>query len=57
MVKSRFNELKKITFVGWVDKALDQSLMKQNIKVGFKGIGIWLLRTRKITRTKVKKKV
>lgn len=38
MTKSRFNEVDKITFVGWVDKALDQSLTKQNIKVGFKGI-------------------
>jgi hypothetical protein len=41
MVISKFNELNKITFVGWLDKALDQSLIKQNIKVVFKGIGIW----------------
>jgi hypothetical protein len=35
------NELDKITHVKWVDKALDQLLTKHNIKVGFKGIGIW----------------
>ncbi len=57
MVRSRFNELNKITFVGWVDKTLDQSLIKQNIKASFKRIGIWLLRTRRITRREVKQKV
>jgi hypothetical protein len=35
MVRNKLNELDKITFVIWVDKALDQSLTKQNIKVGF----------------------
>ncbi len=41
MVRSKFNEHDKITLTGWVDKALNQSLTKQNIKVRFKGIGIW----------------
>jgi hypothetical protein len=41
MVRSRFSELDKITLVRWVDKTLDQSLTKQNIKVGFRRIGIW----------------
>ncbi len=57
MAKSRFNEHDKITFIGWMDKVLDQSITKQNNKAGFKGIGIWLLNTQKITRTKVKGKV
>jgi hypothetical protein len=57
MVRSKFNEHDKITFVGWVDKALDQSLIKHNIKAMFKWIGIWLLRTLRITRTEVKRKV
>jgi hypothetical protein len=43
MARSKFNELDKITLVGWVNKTLDQSLTKQNIKVGFKRIGIWLI--------------
>ncbi len=41
MVRSQFNEHDKITLIGWVDKALNQSLTKQNIKVQFKRIGIW----------------
>jgi hypothetical protein len=45
MARSKFNEPDKITLVGWVEKALDQSLTKQNIQAEFKGIGIWLLRT------------
>jgi hypothetical protein len=40
MARSKFSELDKITFVGWVDKALDQLLAKYNIKAGFKRIGI-----------------
>jgi hypothetical protein len=35
MARNKLNKLDKITFVIWVDKALDQSLTKQNIKVGF----------------------
>jgi len=41
MARCKFSEHEKITFVGWVDKALDQSLTKQNIKVGFKKTRIW----------------
>jgi hypothetical protein len=41
MVRSRFSEHDKITLVGWVDKALNQLLTKQNIKVGCKGTRIW----------------
>jgi len=36
MAISKFNKLDKITLARWVDKALHQSLTKQNIKVGFK---------------------
>jgi len=41
MARSKFSEHKKIMFVGWVDKALDQPLIKQNIKVVFKKIRKW----------------
>ncbi len=33
MARSKFKKLDKITFVRWVDKVLNQSLTKQNIKV------------------------
>ncbi len=36
MAISKFNKLDKITLARWVDKALHQSLTKQNIKVGFR---------------------
>jgi hypothetical protein len=42
MAKRKFKELDKITFVGGVDEALNQSLTKKNIKGRFKGIVIWL---------------
>jgi len=41
MARSKFSEHEKIMLVGWVDKALDQSLTKQNIEVGFRGTRIW----------------
>jgi hypothetical protein len=41
MVKSKFNELDKIIFVRWVGRSLNQSLIKQTIKVGFRVIRIW----------------
>jgi hypothetical protein len=41
MAKRKFNELDKIIFVRWVDRSLDQSLIKQTIKVGFRVIKIW----------------
>jgi hypothetical protein len=34
MVQNNHMEPNKITLVGWVDQALDQSLTKQNIKYG-----------------------
>jgi hypothetical protein len=37
VVRSRFSEHDKITLARWVDKALNQSLTKQKVKVGFKG--------------------
>jgi len=37
MVKSRFNELDKIMFVGWVDKSLDQSLTNKIVKLVLEG--------------------
>jgi hypothetical protein len=36
-------EPNKITLVGWVNQALKKSLTKQNIKSGFRTIGIWPL--------------
>jgi hypothetical protein len=41
MARNKFSEHEKIMFVGWVDKALDQLLTKQNIKVGFRETRIW----------------
>jgi hypothetical protein len=35
VAKSIFSELNKITLAIWVDKVLNLSLTKQNIKVGF----------------------
>lgn len=53
MAKSKFNELDKIIFVRWVDRSLNQSLIKQTIKVGFKVIIIWPFNP-KITDEKIK---
>ncbi len=36
----------KITLARWVDQALDKSIMEQNIKFGFRVIGIYLLNPR-----------
>jgi hypothetical protein len=41
MVQNNHMEPNKITLVGWVDQALDQSLTKQNIKYGFGATSIW----------------
>jgi len=35
MVLNNYNEPNKVTFIGWVDKALDLALSKRNIKNGF----------------------
>jgi hypothetical protein len=40
MARNKFSELNKITLAIWVDKTLDQSPTKQNIKVGFNVIRI-----------------
>jgi hypothetical protein len=40
MVNDNFTEPNKITLLGWVDKALDQTLTKKNIISRFKVIGI-----------------
>jgi hypothetical protein len=46
MSKSNYMELDKITLIGWVDQALDKSITEQNIKFGFKVIGIYPLNLR-----------
>jgi len=46
MSKSNYMELDKITLIGWVDQALDKSITEQNIKFGFRVIGIYPLNLR-----------
>ncbi len=41
MARIKLIESNKITFVGWVVKALNWSLAKYNTKVGFKGTRLW----------------
>jgi hypothetical protein len=36
MARGKFSKHNKIIFAVWVDKTFDQSLIKQNIKVGFR---------------------
>jgi hypothetical protein len=43
MAKNIFLQLDKIILVEWVDKALQQSLKKENIKFGFRVYEIWPL--------------
>jgi hypothetical protein len=43
MFKNNHRKPYKVTLTVWVDKTLNQSLTKQNIKVRFKTIGIWSL--------------
>jgi hypothetical protein len=43
MVSNNYKEPDNIAFANWVDKALDATLSKRNIKNGFKVIGIWPL--------------
>jgi hypothetical protein len=40
MVVNGYQEPDKITFAGWVDKTIDQSLTKNNIRSRFKVISI-----------------
>jgi hypothetical protein len=46
MFRNNHRELNKVTLTCWVDRAFNQSLSKQNIKVGFKTIRIWPLNPR-----------
>ncbi len=43
MISSNYIELDKIVLIGWVDKALHQTLSRKNIILGFKSIRIWPL--------------
>jgi hypothetical protein len=43
MFKNNHIKPNKVSLTSWEDKALNQSLSKQNIKVGLKTIGIWPL--------------
>jgi hypothetical protein len=36
MVRNNYNELSNVTLVGWVNKTLDHSFTKHNIKLGFR---------------------
>jgi len=47
MVQNNHMEPNKITLVGWMDQALNQSLMKQNIKYGFGATSIWFYNPKK----------
>jgi hypothetical protein len=40
MVSNNYIELNKVTLTRWIDTTLDQSLSKNNMKIGFKVIGI-----------------
>jgi hypothetical protein len=43
MVVNGYQELNKITFARWVEKAINQSLTKDNIRLGFRVTNIWPL--------------
>jgi hypothetical protein len=49
MVEGKYNKFNKITFIRWVDKTLNQSLTKHNIKARSKAIGIWPLNLKAMT--------
>jgi hypothetical protein len=46
MVSNNNSKPDKITLVAWVDKALDQTLVKKNIISRFKVTGIWPLNSK-----------
>ncbi len=46
MSKNNYMELDKLTLGGWVDQTLDKSIMKQNVRFGFKVINIYLINPR-----------
>ncbi len=41
LVKRNYTKLDKLKLVGWVNKALNLALTRNNIMSGFKGMGIW----------------
>jgi len=43
MVENEYQEPKKITLVGWVEKTIDELLTKDNISSRFRVINIWPL--------------
>jgi hypothetical protein len=43
MVVNGYQKQDKITLVGWVDKTIDQSLIKDNMRLGFRVTNIWPL--------------
>ncbi len=43
MIKNNYCKPDKITLASWVDKSLDQTLIKKNIMAKFKTTRIWLL--------------
>ncbi len=43
MAVNGYQKQDKITLVGWVDKIIDQSLIKDNIRLGFRVTNIWSL--------------
>ncbi len=43
LANRNYIKLGKTTLITWVDKALNQSLIKQNMKLGFKVYGMRLL--------------
>lgn len=48
MVVSRYQELDKVTFAGWVDKIINQSLTKDNIRSWFRVTNIQPLNLREM---------
>jgi len=46
MVRFNYLEPNKVTLVSWVDKALNQSLSKQNILSEFRATWVWPLNLR-----------
>jgi hypothetical protein len=49
MVERKYNKFKKIAFIRWVDKTLNQSLTKHNIKARFEATSIWPLNLKAMT--------
>jgi hypothetical protein len=41
MFNTNYIELNKIALVGWANKVLNQTIIRKNIMLKFKGIRIW----------------